>query len=249
MGGVSLFYQSNNSLRSDLLKIQIGTNFSFPEHLHGGFEFVTVLDGELEVTVDKKQYTLSAGQAVLVFPNQVHALHTPVHSSHVLCIFSPQLVRAYSNVYRGKIPCNPMFVPERSCAEQLLRLKDDHNELRAKGLLYSLCGEFDSTAVYCDRDSRADDLLLKIFRFVEEHYGGDCSLSALSEHTAYHSVYLSRYFKRAAGISFTSHVNRYRVSEAAYRLCNGQKKILDIAYECGLTLCAALTAILKVSWV
>lgn len=228
-----MFYQSSNSLRSDLLKVETGTDFSFPAHLHRGFELISVLDGEMEVTVDKKQYSLSQGKAVLVFPDQVHALHTPEHSSHILCIFSPQLVRAYGGVYRGKVPCDPVFSLENSYVARLLWLKTDQNELRVKGLLYSLCAEFDATAVYRKQQGSQDDLLRKIFRFVEEQYSGDCSLSALAEQTAYHSVYLSRYFKQATGLPFTEHVNRYRVNEAAYRLRNSSKKILDIAYECG----------------
>lgn len=228
-----MFYQSGYSLRSDLLKVETGTDFSFPAHLHGGFELIEVLEGEMEITIDKKQHTLSTGQAVLVFPDQVHALHTPRHSSHILCIFSPQLVRAYGTVYRGKLPCDPVFCPEASFVEQLLRLKEDQNELRAKGVLYSLCAQFDAGATYRKQQGGEDDLLRKIFRFVEEHYGGDCSLRALADHTAYHEVYLSRYFKQATGLSFTTHVNRCRVNEAAYRLRNSPKKILDVAYECG----------------
>lgn len=169
----------------------------------------------------------------MIFPNQVHSLHTPEKSRHVLCIFSPQLIRAYSGVYLNKLPCEAMFFPKTDFGQWLLQLKEQQNELQAKGVLYSLCGEFDAGAVYRDREENSEDLLRKIFHFVDEHYSGDCSLAALAEYTAYHSVYLSRCFKEATGLSFTSHVNRYRVNEAAYRLRNSGEKILDIAYECG----------------
>ena len=83
-----MFYQQQNSLTENTLKLESGMDFMFPAHLHDAFEFITITEGEMEVTVDKKKYLLSAGQKLLVFPNQVHELSTLAHSRHFLCIFS-----------------------------------------------------------------------------------------------------------------------------------------------------------------
>lgn len=228
-----MFYESKNSLHSDVQKVETGTDFSFPSHLHSSFEFIAVTEGEMVVTVDKIQYNLSKGEGVLVFPNQVHELYTPRHSYHILCIFSAQLVRAYSNVFVGKLPVSNRFTPPPFYISQLAALRDSENILMAKGLLYSLCAEFDGIAVYRERKNEEGDLLLRIFQYVESNFNKDCSLKALAASTSYHSVYLSRYFKQYTGLTFTDHVNRYRINEAAYILKNSQQKILDIAYECG----------------
>lgn len=228
-----MFYESENSLHSEIQKVETGTDFSFPAHLHSSFEFISVTEGEMLVTVDKIQYTLSPGQGLLIFPNQVHELYTPHHSCHILCIFSVQLVRAYSNVFAGKLPVSNLFSPAPFYVGRLAALRDSENILLAKGLLYSLCAEFDASAVYRQREKEKGDLLLRIFQYVEGNYNKGCSLAALAAHTSYHSVYLSRYFKQYTGLTFTDHVNRYRINEAAYILKNSQQKILDIAYECG----------------
>ena len=228
-----MFYQSDNSFDSDLLKIESGNNFSFPPHLHGSFELIVVTEGEMSVTVDENQYTLTPGKAILIFPDQVHALSTERQSRHTLCIFSSQLVRAYNNVFKTKLPTDNLFTVDPFYVEQLSSQHECHSILQMKGLLYSVCAEFDAQATYKEKENKKQDLLPNIFSFVENNYKGNCSLVALSEQLSYHSVYLSRYFKQRTGIAFTEYVNLYRINEAAYILKNSQKKILDVAYECG----------------
>lgn len=228
-----MFYEAKNSHRGEQLKIETGRNFNFPSHLHSSFEMITVLDGEMAVTIDKKQYILTAGRAVLVFPNQVHSLQTSRTSRHLLCIFSTQLVRAYSSVHVSRIPVDHTFLLAPFYVQQLQQLKEEANTLQAKGCLYGICAAFDKGREYADRKDAGEDLLGRIFRFVEEHYMGACSLQDLAENTSYHKVYLSRYFKQCTGLGFTDHVNRYRINEAAYMLKNTDEKMLQIAYSCG----------------
>ena len=231
--GDIMIYQSQHSLNCDYYKIEHGQNSGFPSHLHTSFEFIVILDGEMSITVDHMQYRLTVGQALLIFPNQLHALRTNVYSKHLLCIFSPHLVKAYRNVFSNSLPKSNLFVPIPFHVDQLSRLNNEEDPLLIKGILYSLCAQFNSTAEYTDSKSREDSLLLKIFSFVQANYMRDCSLRTLAEHISYHEVYLSRYFKNCTGLTFSEYVNRCRVNEGAYILRNSQKKILDIAYECG----------------
>ncbi len=230
-----MFYQSDNSMLANLWKTESGTNLSFPPHLHSSFEWITVTEGELQITVEQTTYTLQAGKAMLIFPNQVHTFHTPVHSRHFLCIFSPKLVQAYSKNTANKLPLCNLYVPTAFYVNAMLRAQEaqTYSDIQIKGLLYSLCGEFDAQAEYTERKPTADGLLAEIFQFVEQNYNKDCSLSALSAHTGYHYVYLSHYFKQCTGLSFTDYVIRYRVNEAIYLLKNTEQTVLQTAYDCG----------------
>lgn len=228
-----MIYQAQHSLNCDYYKVEHSRNSGFPSHLHTSFEFIVILDGEMWVTVNHTQYRLTEGQALLIFPNQLHALQTREHSEHLLCIFSPHLVKAYGNVFLNSSPKSNFFMPNRFYVDQLLNLENNADPLRIKGILYSLCAEFNGTADYTDNKSREDSLLLDIFAFVQSNYMRDCSLHSLAEHISYHEVYLSRYFKKCTGLTFSEYVNRCRVNEGAYILRNSQKKILDIAYDCG----------------
>lgn len=230
-----MFYETKNFLCADNLRIEHGQDFSFPLHLHGSFEFVTVSDGELKVTVDGTEYALTFGKGVLIFPNQAHAFKTEKNSRHSLCIFSPSLVRSYHKGCLSKVPKSNLFSVDNFYVERLKQLGEGSNISEIKGLLYSLCGEFDAAAVYRDRGAERDGLLLCIFNFVEENYQAECDLEALSRALGYNYVYLSRYFKERTGIRFTEYVNRYRVSEACYRIGSTEKSLLSIACECGFS--------------
>jgi len=227
-----MFYQSANSLGANLWKLERNENLNFPFHLHTSFEWITVTEGEMIITIDKIPYTLTSGDALLIFPDQVHSFETPVHSAHVLCIFSPKLVQAYTNSIRDKLPISNLFRPSRFYVDRL-SCDPPISEFEIKGLLYSICGEFDRGASYTERRRERDGLLSKIFLFVEANYNKDCTLEALARDTSYHYVYLSRYFKQCTGLSFTEYVNRYRIHEAGYILKNTEQTILQTAYDCG----------------
>ena len=228
-----MFYQTHSSVATEGLKLENGIDFSFPMHLHSSFEFVFVTEGEMEIVVDGRQYILHQEEALLIFPNQLHELKTKQHSCHFLCIFSLGIVSAYSKMINGKIPLDNHFCPVFSDVEKLASLTEGDSIIKIKACLYSICSQFDDNARYEQRTIADDDLISKIFRFVEENYGGDCSLDALSKYTSYHYVYLSKFFKKCTGISFTEYVNRYRVSEACTLLQNNSQTILKTAYDCG----------------
>lgn len=229
-----MFYEAQNSLTQKHCKAQLDTDLTFASHLHSNFEFITVIEGEIQVTVDDTKYTLKAGEALLIFPNQVHSLYSEKHNQSFICIFSPQLVQAYSKVFLTKLPLSNIFTPSEFYIQKLIELSEINTDtLVLKGVLYCICGEFDSCAEYREINVNDNSLLHKIFHFVETNYDKDCSLSALADNTAYHQVYLSRYFQQCIGMSFTEYVNRYRINEACYIFKNSSKTVLETAYDCG----------------
>lgn len=227
-----MFYQYNHLGSPDYLKIERGTDFSFPSHLHQCFELIVLYSGEMTVTVDQKTFTLKAKDALLIFPNQIHALES-TESQHILCIFSPRLVQAYAAKVSDKLPRNNNFQPDEYLVNALERLESGSSSAEKKGVLYSLCGQFDKTAAYDKRQFENTTLLYKIFLFVEENFSGDCSLSKLSKETGYDYAYLSRYFKKSTGLSFNSYVTRFRLSNACYLLENTALPILQCAFDSG----------------
>lgn len=228
-----MFYQSQHSLDADILKTEQESDFSFPIHLHNSFELITLTEGEMEVTVDRRTYLLRAGDACLIFPNQTHALRTLSHSRHFLCIFSQKYVQAYTKSVLQKIPTDNLFRPDPHDVDKLISGVAEDGLFAAKGVLYSLCATFHKGRDYTERKSDETDLLYKIFHFVEEGFHRKCTLQSLADGTAYHYVYLSKYFKQCTGISFTEYVNRYRINEACYLLKNAEQSILQTALDCG----------------
>ena len=229
-----MFYQFSHHASGDYFVKEYGENFSFPPHLHMCFEFITVLSGEMNITVDRREYTLTCGEAMLIFPNQLHQIRSE-KSRHLLCIFSPTLVQAYSAKTEKLIPKSAVFIPDPFLISTLDSMHEDSKSFYKKGLLYSLCAQFDSCAEYTAKETGRGDLLSDIFDFVERSFDKQCSLGELSRDIGYDYAYLSRYFKKATGISFIEYLNQYRLNYACHLLENSELSVLECAMSSGFT--------------
>ena len=220
-----MFYQFNHLGSPDYLKAEFGENFNFPFHLHQCYEFVTVISGEMCLTVDDKEYLLKAGEGLLIFPNQIHSFKSQ-KSEHFLMIFSPRLVQAFNEALIGKIPKNNKFFPDKYLVNLAKRLSPLSDISEKKGVLYLLCSEFNKTAQYVLRGIKDQKPLFKMFLYVENKFSEECKLTTLAENMGYDYSYLSRLFKKSVGMSFNNYLNYYRLSNACYLMENTDNSIL-----------------------
>lgn len=228
-----MLYQTQHSVIANEVTLESGTDLSFPSHIHNSFEIIIATEGEIEVIVSGTKYIAKENECVLVFPNQLHEIKAAKHAKHAILIFSPHLVKAYSNIFDTYIPISNHFHLDSLYVDKITKLNDKKSLVELKGLLYTLCSEFDKNATYVEYKGDAQNLLFKIFNFVSKNYKGDCSLYALAEETTYNYIYLSKHFSKSTGISYTEYVNHFRINEACYLLLNTRNTILSIAYECG----------------
>lgn len=188
----------------------------------------------MEITVNNSKWVLHENDAVLVFPNQIHSLKTIDYSSHILCIFSKKLVNYFTKSTQPFLPRSNFFKLSPQYIDLLLQICDSHSVNKAKGVLYLICDKFNSSAEYVKKTGDIkDDLISKIFEFVDNNYKDECTLKELEKHMQYSYVYLSRYFKQHCGITFNDYVNHCRIGEACRLLQTTDKSILSISSECG----------------
>lgn len=227
-----MFFQSFDMAPSDFFKIEYRRNFNYPQHLHVCYELIILLDGEMKVNIDNTEYILKKHDSVLIFPNQIHLLES-TNSKHVLFLFSSKFVQAYTTKKQGTIPKNNKFSLSQNIVKMLTSLNENSSIFEIKGALYTICGIFDREKTYKSAYMDKDNLLVKIFKFVEENFKGDCSLSNLSKTIGYEYTYLSRHFKHFTGISYNQYVNISRLNYASYLLHNTSISILECSIECG----------------
>ena len=227
-----MFYQINHPATADHFAVEQGINFSFPAHMHPCFEFILSTSGVMEVVIDGATYRIGAGEAVLVFPDQIHSL-VASENQHILLIFSPFLVQFYYNRVKKHAPKSNFFKPSEEILHQLRHI-DGESVLAKKGFLYLLCDAFDGGAEYVGKkDQRDADLLGRTFSYIEEHFREDCSLQKLSQRLRYNSSYLSRAFAKAVGIRFHEYLNIYRLNHACHLLETTDQSILGCALDSG----------------
>lgn len=227
-----MFYQFNHLGSPDYLKIEYGENFNFPLHLHQCFEFVTVLSGEMQLTVDDKEYLLKSGEALLIFPNQMHSFKSK-KSKHFLMIFSPGLVQAFNMSIITKTPKSNKYIPDTHLVELAKGLSSTSDISEKKGILYLLCSEFNKSAEYMPSDIKDQKPLFKMFLYVENNFSEDLKLLDLAKSIGYDYSYLSRLFKKMVGMSFNTYLNHYRLSNACYLMENTDNSILCCAMKSG----------------
>lgn len=239
-----MFYELKNPVSADFFKKHNHINIHFPAHIHYCFEFLAASEGTLQIIVDGKSQIIHPGEAAVIFPNQLHSLDSLQDGDYLICLFSPDLVQAYFRKYASQVPetnlmkLNPFYM-QRFCRirEDLERendITDENTVFEIKGLLYSICGEFDKQTVYRDAGTACDDLLLReIFQYVEQNYRSDCLLSDLAKTIGYEYTYLSKYFRQTVGTTYTDYVNQHRIRESCYLMQNQHISVEEIARECG----------------
>lgn len=226
-----MLYESFHLGLPDYIKIIRPTNHKIGPHLHQCFEIIIAMEGEMTITIDSKSFLVKEKQAVLVFPNHLH--FTNSISKHMACIFSSLLVPAYTTKVANRVPKSNLFQPDEYLIHAMSQLDDTTSIMEKKGVLYSLCAQFDKGAEYIPNQAKDENLLHKIFQFVEENFSGECSLEKLSTQIGYDYAYLSRYFKKTTGLTFNAYVIQHRLNHACYLMENTNLPIVQCAYESG----------------
>lgn len=225
-----MIYEAQNIGTNNHFVYEYREGFSFPLHLHRCFEFLAVTEGEFEVTIDEINYIVTEGNCALIFPHQSHSYNKKGESRIVLGIFSPDLVPHFFNSAKGKLPENPIFSVNTLIFEDKLS-----NIYKKKALLYYLCGCLAEQTTLIDKRAKTGEerLLDRIFIEVEANLHNDCKLQDIAIRTNYEYSYLSKYFRRKTGMSFTEYLNLCRISLACQILRNEECKIADVAIRSG----------------
>ena len=89
-----MFYQLEHIGTEGYFRKEEGNNFNYPLHLHQSFELILVDEGEMTITVNDTPYDVRKGEALLIFPNQLHSMQS-TKSKHTLFIFSPHVIQSF----------------------------------------------------------------------------------------------------------------------------------------------------------
>lgn len=225
-----MFYELLHLSSADYFKKIYCKNFSFPPHIHNCFELVACLSGETMVTVDDELYTIKAGEALLVFPHQLHSFQAS-ESENMICIFSPKIVSAYYNSHAASKPVSNKFILDDYFISSLDSLEGSAKPIFIKGLLYLICDTFDSTATYTENANKG--LLERLFIYINENFTGSCDLKTLAANMGYNPSYLSRYFKGCVGINLCEYINMVRLGHVCYLYENFEGTLLSFALDSG----------------
>ena len=217
------------------------------ERIHQFPEIVCVMAGEVELTVDGKTERARAGDVAVITPFRIHSFKTPEYCKIWIGVISSDFAEDFisgNNIYtKGDFA---VFIPTKSLFDYLCShlppkydnpvvLDGDASAYRqVKALVYSVFEEY-TRLVPQSKENVKRDALSSTLLYMSEHFSEDISLISVAEALGYTSTYISHCISVIPGMNFRKLLNSLRVDRAKLYILKGNRKMIDIALECGFS--------------
>ncbi len=236
-----MYFETKRSIDRNYIYTQSDENLSFVSHVHNSYEFITVLEGELECSVYDETFILKSGKAMLVLPNHVHAYKTDKFSRSFLCVFSSDYVSEFYNETKngswsgmGGGGNGVYAVFDFVDRGEIDLLKNEKtNRFMQSAVLYGICGRAYENIAKCAVTGTEEDLTIKLLYYIQQNYDKVITLKNLANEMGYNYTYLSNIFNKIFGCGFSKFVNNFRVNNAAELLRTTNKSMVQISNACG----------------
>lgn len=232
------FYQKRN----EQFHSQISTNICYPPHLHRQVEFIHVLSGSIEITIDEITRTLHANDIGIVFPNTIHRYYTEHASKVQILIFDSEFVSDYIKELVQQKPSYPFLeqLDENSLLlsslHTLSELGYKKDERITKGCLYILLGTLFEKLSLINVVQPCDiHLSQQLLIYIDQNYKETITLDTLAHHFGVSKYYISHIFSEKIKISFTGYLNSLRINKAKQLLTSTGDSVTEVAYNCGFS--------------
>lgn len=231
-----IYYEPDKFGEDDTITINEYQDLDYPHlHFHHNYEMVFMLDGELKISLDGKEFTLEKNQILLVFPNQIHAFYSLSGSAHArVCIFSPNYINEFYQNTLNKCP-ERLVLDFGVQITQFLKdnLHPQSGRYMQKACLYSVCAEISRQTTFTEKHESKDFVLVhQLVSYISKNYQNDITLSTTAQHLGYNYQYLSNLLHKYK-INFYLLLNEHRLDFAKHLLKNSELSITHIAFECG----------------
>ncbi len=233
------FFYENKDLS---IRAHYGDGLAFGAHLHNHIELAYMMEGRTRLLVDSKEYIVNAGDAFIIFPNQIHQYQKIDHERYFLSIFPADLCPEFMNVFKNKLPVSPVI--ERAFEnEKILPLVNSIVEVNMqKGLFYNTCikgyflvllSELFQMMRFEDSKSPDSNVIKDILNYCSENFKGDIQLEAVSKALHISKYYISRLFSQKLHMSFSEYIGTLRISDACRLLTSEDMSITEVAFNAG----------------
>ncbi|GLX70948.1 GH39 family glycosyl hydrolase [Paenibacillus glycanilyticus] len=222
-----------------------------PSHWHNSLEMIFVLRGRLDVTVMNRQYPLSEGDVLLI--NDCHVHEVIGLGQNIIATF--QIPAAYLNehirgierfhfdCYSGSVGSEQRLALDRirQYMAEMVQLKHKKSEVyvlemqvKLLSIFSILMKQFKTPAVSGAMNEKYMERMLRIIRYMEEHYKEPITLQAIADSEFLSVPYLSKFFSENIGLNFQSYLTNIRLKNTVEDLLRyDEVPIADLALEHG----------------
>lgn len=229
---------------------------SYSLHYHNEFEFIYMLEGEMDIFVKDTFYHVRKGDVFAIpslaphFTNKTGAvsyllLIVPV--INIMSSFAPELCVQFTdkNLYRisfyKDIKADPANADRvASIFSNLYQLNTEqtpYHQYLSLSYIHQLLVIYLSTSnanVNANLEANFKGLN-NILTYIEQNIGSKIELKTLAELTNYSYTYVSKMFSKTMGMSLNEYIIHRRIKTAKCMLASSSTPVTDIAMQCGFT--------------
>ncbi len=222
-------------------------NYHRDKHWHRSIEIFAVCIGELEFYIDDRKWHLEAGNFMIVNSNEVHSIDSPLPNETIVLQIPLKLFEDYFTgeqfIWFSHEPGkrDERFMELIRELYRVYRKKACGYDLKMKSIFYQimylLVKDYRLTDVEESfvRKNKKLNKLSAITSYMKENYMADLTLEEVARIFDYSPNYLSRMFRKYAGITFKSYVQSIRLGYAVKDLDSGSYNITEVALRNGFS--------------
>ena len=197
-----------------------------------------------EVYVDSERYELQAGDAVLIFPWQIHHYDTSPTDAFRVFLVNPEVLSEYSSAIESGVPSSAVIAGVANDArikmltEALVQACDPsfenpHRSMMLRGYLTAFLSELLSRTKQENAWKADSGAIRSIVAFCSKNYSKDLSLTVLEENLGLSKYYISHLFGNKLGKRFNDYINSLRISKACKLLVGSDETMGAISDAVG----------------
>lgn len=247
------FHEVRN-YNSDLMVWYSGyENISFVAHWQKEIELVYVRSGSASFHVADHSFTAHAGDLVICESGQIHYSDSYNTKNHLdFLVFDTNLISSrFHNPHFHSPLITAKELEELSLSQPLNRLLSlvseelEKKQPYYKDIVSSAIREFwfllkrnVPRAEKAKDDSKRARMLeefQELLDYIDRHYSEELTLEHASSMMHFSPSHFSKTFKKMMGMNYVTYVNMVRIDHAVSLLGSGQRRMIDIALECGFS--------------
>lgn len=224
-----------SALRETKILESVYKNVSCISHFHYYIEIVFVLNGEIFLLRDNKEYLLKSGEFAVIMPVERHGYRTEKISEIYIMEIPLKEIPEYNTIMKNKYFSN--FIGNISSETMdLIRQKmksKTQNPFEKKSIIYRTFSQLYATLSSANTKHENGEVFLEALKYIKENYHENISLSSAAKAIGVTREHLSRVFTKNFGVSFCVILEELRLEEAEYLLRTTDLSIGEIAFEAG----------------
>ena len=208
-------------------------NPQYLPHVHSHIEFIFVLDGILQITIDKLERTLVQGDLAVVMPYEPHSYNGNAKLFVLAC--PPDYISEYRQILKDK-SFDPPFTTFTATHEIIITdiIKSNFQDnFKKKALLYYTVSRLMECCKVTGVPSFAFDVYRKALLYISENHSDNITLETTAAHVGVTPSHLSRVLNTGNKPGFSEILNSIRVYAARDLLEQSAMNISEVAMAAG----------------